>query len=117
MVHAGRTLKAIRNQKGFTGAGLGRAADLGAKPLRQAEATPYFRLRADNLEKVLSALEISYEEFVRRVAVGWDRSPESQIRLELLNVISEADKATLHELAAHVERSFRDPPHHRGRAG
>lgn len=88
MIHAGHTLKTLREKRGVSARDL---PGISHSAIYAAEADPLCSMRSDNLERVLGKLGETPTGFLRRVGVGWDGSSEADMRLKIAELLDQLD--------------------------
>jgi len=80
------------------------AVGVNLKTIHAAEHAAKLRLRPDKFEKVLKCLSLSQEEFYRRLAVHWDGTELSMVRVRVIELMALMPREKLFELLGHAQQ-------------
>ena len=108
VTHAGKVLKRLREKQGLTARGLAEKAGMNHQPIIQAEGERLPRMRQDKLIQVLKALGVSFDDYMLRVGVAWNDTPEDEFRLAVARELKGIDKFTCAVLLVAMRRVSRD---------
>lgn len=111
MVDVGRTLEALARSREKTGAQLARDSHVDPKTITAAYASDSFVIRPERFRRVLAALGVTFDRFVRMAAMDFRGDENSVFRLHIADAIAEMPQEDLMAVYTYIHtlRRSREP--------